>query len=219
MTDPARWTGPAPPARTQQANGRADGANLADILERVLDKGIVIAGDIQVNLLDIELLTIKIRLVVASVDRAKEMGIDWWERDPTLSAGRRELEDENRDLRARVEALERGDRAGAGGGRELTEPDDVEPDEPDPRVESRRGNRPHDEPHDDEPADDGPADEPAVDEPPRRRRASGGGGDRSPNGDGRRRGDDEASARRRDDETPVRRRPGGRRSSPGTRTR
>ena len=63
-------------------------ANLADILERVLDKGIVIAGDIRVNLLDIELLTIKIRLIVASVDRAREMGIDWWERDPSLSSGR-----------------------------------------------------------------------------------------------------------------------------------
>jgi hypothetical protein len=63
-------------------------ANLADILERVLDKGIVIAGDIRVNLLDIELLTIKIRLIVASVDRAREMGIDWWEHDPSLSSGR-----------------------------------------------------------------------------------------------------------------------------------
>ena len=60
-------------------------ANLADILERMLDKGIVIAGDIQINLLDIELLTIKLRLLVASVDRAKEMGIDWWEGDPMLS--------------------------------------------------------------------------------------------------------------------------------------
>ena len=71
-------------------------ANLADILERVLDKGIVIAGDIQINLLDIELLTIKLRLLVASVDRAKEMGIDWWESDPSLSsAARRELEDGN----------------------------------------------------------------------------------------------------------------------------
>lgn len=63
-------------------------ANLADILERVLDKGIVIAGDIRVNLLDIELLTIKIRLIVASVDRAREMGIDWWEHDRSLSSGR-----------------------------------------------------------------------------------------------------------------------------------
>src|SRR5690349_18802216 len=61
--------------------------SLADVLERVLDKGIVIAGDIQVNLLDIELLTIKLRLVVASVDKAKEIGIDWWESDAALSGG------------------------------------------------------------------------------------------------------------------------------------
>lgn len=61
-------------------------ANLADILERVLDKGVVIAGDIKINLLDIELLTIKLRLLVASVDKAKEMGIDWWEHDPSLSS-------------------------------------------------------------------------------------------------------------------------------------
>ena len=68
--------------------------NLAEILERVLDKGIVIAGDIRINLLDIELLTIKLRLIVASVDKAREMGIDWWEHDPTLSrsAGRDALE-------------------------------------------------------------------------------------------------------------------------------
>ena len=60
--------------------------SLADVLERVLDKGMVIAGDIRINLLDIELLTIKLRLLVASVDKAKEMGIDWWERDPSLSS-------------------------------------------------------------------------------------------------------------------------------------
>ena len=81
-------------------------ANLADILERVLDKGIVIAGDIQINLLDIELLTIKIRLLVASVDRAREMGINWWESDPQLSGGARELERENRQLRERLERIE-----------------------------------------------------------------------------------------------------------------
>jgi hypothetical protein len=82
-------------------------ANLADILERVLDKGIVIAGDIQINLLDIELLTIKLRLLVASVDKAREMGIDWWESDPSLSSSaRKELETENRDLRERLERLE-----------------------------------------------------------------------------------------------------------------
>src|SRR5579872_1861789 len=82
-------------------------ANLADILERVLDKGIVIAGDIQINLLDIELLTIKIRLLVASVDRAREMGINWWENDPTLTTSAQELEDENRELRERLDRLER----------------------------------------------------------------------------------------------------------------
>ncbi len=60
--------------------------NLADILERVLDKGIVIAGDIKISLADVELLNIKIRLLVASVDKAKEMGIDWWVRDPELSS-------------------------------------------------------------------------------------------------------------------------------------
>ena len=64
----------------------SQGNSLADILERVLDKGIVIAGDIQINLLDIELLTIKLRLIVASIDKAKEMGIDWWETDPALNA-------------------------------------------------------------------------------------------------------------------------------------
>src|SRR5687768_18546929 len=68
--------------------------NLADILERVLDKGIVIAGDIQINLLDIELLTIKLRLLVASVERAQEMGINWWESDPSLSKNAKELEEE-----------------------------------------------------------------------------------------------------------------------------
>jgi hypothetical protein len=67
--------------------GHPRSESLADVLERVLDKGIVIAGDIQVNLLDIELLTIKLRLVIASVDKAKEIGIDWWERDPALSRG------------------------------------------------------------------------------------------------------------------------------------
>jgi hypothetical protein len=82
--------------------------NLADILERVLDKGIVIAGDIRVNLLDIELLTIKIRLLVASVDKAREIGIDWWEHDPSLSSGQPDLVEENRQLRERIEALESG---------------------------------------------------------------------------------------------------------------
>ena len=95
------------PARPTQAVPQAGGpANLADILERVLDKGIVIAGDIQINLLDIELLTIKLRLLVASVERAQEMGINWWESDPSLSGQQRELEKENKDLRERLDRLE-----------------------------------------------------------------------------------------------------------------
>jgi Gas vesicle protein len=75
-------------------------AQLADVLERVLDKGIVIAGDIQINLLDIELLTVKIRLLIASADKAREMGIDWWEGDAFLSKGngRGQLEERLRKL-------------------------------------------------------------------------------------------------------------------------
>ena len=75
-------------------------AQLADVLERVLDKGIVIAGDIQINLLDIELLTVKIRLLIASADKAREMGIDWWQGDPFLHGGngQGELEERLRKL-------------------------------------------------------------------------------------------------------------------------
>ncbi|GHD00767.1 putative gas vesicle protein GvpJ 1 [Streptomyces violarus] len=96
------------PSRMPEPYGQGSSANLADILERVLDKGIVIAGDIRINLLDIELLTIKLRLIVASVDKAKEMGIDWWESDPNLSsrARRDELTRENAELRERLARLE-----------------------------------------------------------------------------------------------------------------
>ena len=106
--------------RQSSLPGRPADTNLADILERVLDKGIVIAGDIQINLLDIELLTIKLRLLIASVDRAREMGIDWWESDSTLQSSsgppevtdgggsdRRRLERENQELRKRLERIER----------------------------------------------------------------------------------------------------------------
>ena len=93
----------------QQQRGRADlhprdqSSSLADILERVLDKGIVIAGDIQINLLEIELLTIKLRLLVASVDRAREMGINWWESDPMLSTqAQDQLESRERRLDSRI---------------------------------------------------------------------------------------------------------------------
>jgi len=82
--------------------------NLAEILERVLDKGIVIAGDIQIKIADIELLTIKIRLLVASVDKAMEMGINWWQTDSFLSskAKEAEIEKENTELKKRLGKLE-----------------------------------------------------------------------------------------------------------------
>jgi len=82
-------------------------SNLADILERVLDKGIVIAGDILIKLADIELLTIKIRLLICSVDKAREIGINWWETDPYLSAKNHELEEQNKQLLERIENLEK----------------------------------------------------------------------------------------------------------------
>jgi hypothetical protein len=84
---------------------RSDG--LADILERVLDKGIVIAGDISVSLVGIELLTIRLRLLITTVDKAKEIGINWWESDPMLSTKATGLEDENRRLRGRLAILEK----------------------------------------------------------------------------------------------------------------
>lgn len=125
------------------AGGGRPPANLGDILERVLDKGLVIAGDIQVNLLDIELLTIKLRLVIASLDTAREVGINWWEEDPWLSAdavrrergdsargevrgkpvrgelagdgdGAGELRDEIRRLRGRISELESGQQESVG---------------------------------------------------------------------------------------------------------
>lgn len=72
-----------------------ESANLADLLERVLDKGIVIAGDIKIKLVDVELLTIQIRLVVCSLDKAKEVGLDWWTNNPTFQrAGTPALEHE-----------------------------------------------------------------------------------------------------------------------------
>ncbi|WP_433556149.1 gas vesicle protein [Pseudonocardia xinjiangensis] len=141
------------PERRQETS-----TNLADILERVLDKGIVIAGDIRVNLLDIELLTIKIRLLVASVDKAKEMGIDWWEHDPTLSSGKSSggLVEENRLLKERIAALEAGsapelDGGAAPAGRSVVAPKDVV--EPAPEVVEPAPEELVDAEEDEEPAD------------------------------------------------------------------
>jgi hypothetical protein len=104
MSSPARVSQNLP--STQGAGGPAQ---LADVLERVLDKGIVIAGDIQINLLDIELLTIKLRLLVASADKAREMGIDWWDGDPFLSRG-----GDGKSLESRLKRLERATGIGDG---------------------------------------------------------------------------------------------------------
>ncbi len=71
--------------QSQTAVATTGSSSLADILERILDKGLVIAGDITISITDIELLTIKIRLVICSVDKAREIGIDWWRSDPALS--------------------------------------------------------------------------------------------------------------------------------------
>ena len=85
-----------------------EATNLADILERVLDKGIVIAGDIRIDIADIELLNIKIRLLIASVEKAMEMGINWWQQDSYLSTKAKEsqIEKENDALKKRLERLE-----------------------------------------------------------------------------------------------------------------
>lgn len=93
-------------AQSERVTHAVQTSSLADILERVLDKGIVIAGDIKISLADIELLNIKIRLLVASVDKAKEMGIDWWQTDPALSSQASHLQQENRLLLERLEKLE-----------------------------------------------------------------------------------------------------------------
>ncbi|MGC2775956.1 MAG: gas vesicle protein GvpJ [Bradyrhizobium sp.] len=82
------------------------GDRLADILERVLDKGIVVAGDVTISLVGIELLNIKIRLIVATVDRAIELGINWWEADPMLTTRTSELSTENDELKKRLAELE-----------------------------------------------------------------------------------------------------------------
>lgn len=92
---------------------RRSSSDLAELLDKVLDKGLVVAGDIRLNVVDVELLTIKLRLLVASVDTAKRMGIDWWESDPFLS-GRNDgaaeltrLQQENAELQERLDRLER----------------------------------------------------------------------------------------------------------------
>ena len=82
-------------------------AGLVDILDRVLDKGLVVAGDIKVSLAEVELLTIRIRLMICSIDKAEEIGLDWWKFDHHLSPGKQALSAENDELRKQIRALER----------------------------------------------------------------------------------------------------------------
>jgi hypothetical protein len=82
-------------------------AGLVDILDRVLDKGLVVAGDIKVSLAEVELLTIRIRLMICSIDKAEAIGLDWWKYDRHLSPGREQVMKENLELREQVRALER----------------------------------------------------------------------------------------------------------------
>jgi len=80
---------------------------LVDVLDRVLDKGLVVAGDIKVSLAEVELLTIRIRLIICSIDKAEQIGLDWWKFDHHLAPGKMALSAENEDLRKQVRALER----------------------------------------------------------------------------------------------------------------
>ncbi len=79
---------------------------LVDVLDRVLDKGLVVAGDIRVSLAEVELLTIRIRLLVCSIDKAEQIGLDWWRNDPNLSLAARQMASENQLLREQVRLLE-----------------------------------------------------------------------------------------------------------------
>ena len=89
----------------QPSNHRVSG--LVDVLDRVLDKGLAVAGDIRISLAEVELLTICIRLIVCSIDKAQEIGLDWWKYDRHLSPGREQVMKENVELREQVRALER----------------------------------------------------------------------------------------------------------------
>jgi hypothetical protein len=101
----------ASPRSSRDVVSAPGSTNLADLLERVLDKGIVIAGDITLFLGGVQLLTLKIRLLIASVDKAQEIGINWWQSDPTLSsraaARPKELEQDRDLLQKRLDRLER----------------------------------------------------------------------------------------------------------------
>src|SRR6185295_7307138 len=94
-----------PTALTDGGHGRSTG--LVDVLDRVLDKGLVVAGDIKLSLAEGELLTIRIRLLICSIDKAEQIGLDWWKYDHHLSPGKQALSAENEELRKQIRLLER----------------------------------------------------------------------------------------------------------------
>ncbi len=97
------------PIKTKKSMTHAvESATLADVLERILDKGLVIAGDIKIKIVDIELLTIQIRLLVCSVDKAREIGIDWWSTSPYLNGKLAGADTQTEALAARIARLEAG---------------------------------------------------------------------------------------------------------------
>lgn len=81
---------------------------LVDVLDRILDKGLVVAGDVRVNLANVELLTIQVRLLICSIDKAEQIGLTWWKRDPLLTGDSTAaaLEAENKLLHERIRDLE-----------------------------------------------------------------------------------------------------------------
>jgi hypothetical protein len=87
--------------------GHARASGLVDVLDRILDKGLVVAGDIKISIAEVELLTIRIRLLVCSIDKAEQIGLDWWKHDRHLSMGDNELLAENEVLRDQIRRLER----------------------------------------------------------------------------------------------------------------
>lgn len=99
--------GARPESRRLAGGTQSASSNLADLLERVLDKGIIIAGDITLCLGEIELLQIKVRLLIASVDKARAMGIDWWQHDPALSSAARKPPKEGDQVVQRLDRLEK----------------------------------------------------------------------------------------------------------------
>ena len=92
---------------TDLTGSHARGTGLVDVLDRVLDKGLVVAGDIKVSLAEVELLTIRIRLMICSIDKAEAIGLDWWKYDRHLSPGREQVLQENVELREQIRTLER----------------------------------------------------------------------------------------------------------------